>query len=200
MSTRTWDDLAACRQPDLAPEDLRSHVQLWFPRKGQTAVKARRVCASCPVLAQCLEYAITAKEQRGILGGANWRLRRRLYWTWVQRSHDYRADCMNPSCRWCRAVDAHRASLVQRSGPMQLNGPGATCGYRSKYARGCRCPACSLAISPVGRKLSDAGVVILEWWERWFGPNPGEVEQATKQRLLFRAKRLAEFDAVETAA
>jgi hypothetical protein len=76
---------------------------------------------------------------------------------------------------------------------MQLNGPGARCGFKSTYARGCRCGVCSLSISSVGARLRAAGHDVATWWSGWFGDN-------TERRLLGKAKILAEFDGMDVAA
>lgn len=52
----------------------------WYPEKGESDVAedAKRVCRRCPVLAECLDYAIANGEKHGIWGGTNERQRRRL--------------------------------------------------------------------------------------------------------------------------
>jgi WhiB family redox-sensing transcriptional regulator len=40
----------------------------FFPGKGEDKTPARKICASCPVLTQCLDYAIIFNES-GIWGG-----------------------------------------------------------------------------------------------------------------------------------
>lgn len=42
---------------------------LFFPQQGGDTVGARKVCASCPVRRQCLEYALANNEHWGIWGG-----------------------------------------------------------------------------------------------------------------------------------
>lgn len=161
------------------------------------------MCAGCPVLAQCLEHALSQREKLGIWGGAAWRLRRRLAVVWIQRAHDYRPDCDDPACRWCRAVDEHRAGLLEPSHtPMQLNGPGARHGFRATYARGCRCGPCSFARSPAGKRLHASGADIADWWGRWFGTETvgRQLADSTRERLIAHARRLAEFDAIESEA
>lgn len=64
-----WHELALCAQTD--PE-------AFFPEKGGSTREAKRVCASCPVAAQCLEYALENDERFGIWGGMSERERRRL--------------------------------------------------------------------------------------------------------------------------
>lgn len=64
-----WQDQALCAQTD--PE-------AFFPEKGGSTREAKRVCASCEVRAECLEYALANDERFGIWGGLSERERRRL--------------------------------------------------------------------------------------------------------------------------
>ncbi len=64
-----WQDLALCAQTD--PE-------AFFPEKGGSTREAKRVCRSCEVRAECLEYALEHDERFGIWGGLSERERRRL--------------------------------------------------------------------------------------------------------------------------
>ena len=52
----------------------------WFPDKGQPVRQARRVCAACPVRAECLEYALSwpGLPVDGIWGGTSKEQRRML--------------------------------------------------------------------------------------------------------------------------
>lgn len=74
MPDSSWRDLAACR--DLDPD-------IFFPPKGagpHVASTARRICASCPVSTQCLDFAIDNDVRCGIWAGMNYhqlRLERR---------------------------------------------------------------------------------------------------------------------------
>ena len=65
----TWMSEGKCREVD--PE-------LFFPSDGVGVIKARKVCAQCPVQAQCLEYALDNQIEHGVWGGASERERRRL--------------------------------------------------------------------------------------------------------------------------
>jgi len=60
---------ALCAQTD--PE-------AFFPEKGGSTREAKRVCLSCDVRSQCLEYALAHDERFGIWGGLSERERRRL--------------------------------------------------------------------------------------------------------------------------
>lgn len=64
-----WQTDALCSQTD--PE-------AFFPEKGGSTREAKRVCASCDVRSECLEYALANDERFGIWGGMSERERRRL--------------------------------------------------------------------------------------------------------------------------
>ena len=64
-----WQTDALCSQTD--PE-------AFFPEKGGSTREAKRVCASCDVRSDCLEYALANDERFGIWGGMSERERRRL--------------------------------------------------------------------------------------------------------------------------
>lgn len=68
-----WVEDALCSQTD--PE-------VFFPshRGGtvKTAEAAKRICAQCPVQAQCFDYSLRAKEPWGVWGGVSEVERRRI--------------------------------------------------------------------------------------------------------------------------
>lgn len=64
-----WQEKALCAQTD--PE-------AFFPEKGGSTREAKRVCGSCEVRAECLEYAFENDERFGIWGGLSERERRRM--------------------------------------------------------------------------------------------------------------------------
>lgn len=64
-----WQAEALCAQTD--PE-------AFFPEKGGSTRDAKRVCQTCPVRTQCLEYALAHDERFGIWGGLSERERRKL--------------------------------------------------------------------------------------------------------------------------
>jgi WhiB family transcriptional regulator, redox-sensing transcriptional regulator len=64
-----WQDRALCAQTD--PE-------AFFPEKGGSTREAKRVCRSCEVRVECLEYALQNDERFGIWGGLSERERRRI--------------------------------------------------------------------------------------------------------------------------
>lgn len=65
---RPWIEQAACASAD--PE-------AWFPEKGQSTIDAKRVCADCPVLAECRSDVLARGERFGVWGGMSERDRRR---------------------------------------------------------------------------------------------------------------------------
>jgi WhiB family redox-sensing transcriptional regulator len=50
----------------------------FFPSDGLGVEIAQRVCASCPVRVECLEYALVHRIEHGVWGGASERERRRI--------------------------------------------------------------------------------------------------------------------------
>ena len=61
----TWQDEALCAT---------ENPTWWFPEeRGQSIAqaKARRICMTCPVQAQCLNAALANDERYGIWGGVN---------------------------------------------------------------------------------------------------------------------------------
>ena len=50
----------------------------FFPSDGVGVEAARQICATCPVKAPCLEYALRNRIDHGVWGGASERERRRI--------------------------------------------------------------------------------------------------------------------------
>lgn len=65
----SWQERALCAQTD--PE-------AFFPEKGGSTREAKRVCTTCEVREECLEYALEHDERFGIWGGLSERERRKL--------------------------------------------------------------------------------------------------------------------------
>lgn len=68
-NTLAWQTDALCSQTD--PE-------AFFPEKGGSTRDAKRICTSCDVKSECLEYALQNDERFGIWGGLSERERRKL--------------------------------------------------------------------------------------------------------------------------
>jgi len=56
-----WRDHAACKDHD---------VDLWFPNKGDRGLEAKAICRTCPVRAECLEFALLRPSVLGVWGGS----------------------------------------------------------------------------------------------------------------------------------
>ena len=64
-----WMLKAACRGSD---------PSLWIIERGDSAVEAKSICATCPVIDECLNYALANNERLGVWGGTCERERRRI--------------------------------------------------------------------------------------------------------------------------
>ncbi|NNE72477.1 MAG: WhiB family transcriptional regulator [Acidimicrobiales bacterium] len=51
---------------------------LFFPSDGVGVLRAQRMCGTCRVSEQCLEYALRNKIDHGVWGGCSERERRRI--------------------------------------------------------------------------------------------------------------------------
>jgi WhiB family redox-sensing transcriptional regulator len=51
---------------------------MFFPDKGGSTVAPKKICATCPVTEQCLEFAMENDERFGVWGGKTERERRKL--------------------------------------------------------------------------------------------------------------------------
>lgn len=77
--TTDWRQLAACRD---------SEPNLFFP-VGSTGpaidqiVEAKRICATCGVQEECLQYALESNQEAGVWGGYAEDERRRLRKRWL---------------------------------------------------------------------------------------------------------------------
>lgn len=75
-----WREAAACLD---APEDVS-----FFPDKEDFAgiVKAKAICATCPVADQCLTWSIETNQSEGIWGGHTAKERRKLRRSWLEET------------------------------------------------------------------------------------------------------------------
>lgn len=70
-----WRDAAACLPSRLGMTQA-AVTALFFPERGDDTSRAKRICESCPVQAQCLEDAYAQSDWVGIRGGMSERQRR----------------------------------------------------------------------------------------------------------------------------
>jgi WhiB family transcriptional regulator, redox-sensing transcriptional regulator len=69
VEIQPWYERAACLDKD---------ADCFFPEKGGSTRAAKKICQTCTVQAECLEYALANDERFGIWGGLSERERRRL--------------------------------------------------------------------------------------------------------------------------
>ena len=69
VEEQSWHESALCAETD--PE-------AFFPEKGGSTRDAKRICTTCDVRGECLEYALNNDERFGIWGGLSERERRKL--------------------------------------------------------------------------------------------------------------------------
>lgn len=78
-TTTTGPDTVDREQPWMRKGLCRGYdPAVFFPSDGVGVEVARRICAECPVQAECLEYALSFRIEHGIWGGASERERRRI--------------------------------------------------------------------------------------------------------------------------
>jgi WhiB family redox-sensing transcriptional regulator len=71
MPVPAWMEQAAC---------VAVNPEIFYPedRRGRDARVARTICASCPVIADCLTHALSHHENHGIWGGLDEADRRQI--------------------------------------------------------------------------------------------------------------------------
>lgn len=65
-----WQRLASCRGED----SVFFFAPAYFEKRGEKLAReavAKRICASCPVIEACLEFALATREGHGVWGGLN---------------------------------------------------------------------------------------------------------------------------------
>lgn len=72
-----WQRSAACRGEHAVNFFPPTHFERKDLRLARERV-AKAICRSCPVVAECLEYAISSREPHGVWGGLNEVERRQL--------------------------------------------------------------------------------------------------------------------------
>jgi WhiB family transcriptional regulator, redox-sensing transcriptional regulator len=72
-----WQHFAACRGEDSTHFFAPSYFERRYEKNAREAV-AKAICVRCPVRDQCLEYALSVRENHGIWGGLNEMERRAL--------------------------------------------------------------------------------------------------------------------------
>lgn len=72
--------IGSAEEPDWYKDAICPQVDqsIFFPEKGGSTHEAKRVCAGCPVIQQCLNAALERGESHGVWGGMSYRERRKL--------------------------------------------------------------------------------------------------------------------------
>lgn len=70
MKSLEWQKQARCAEVDPV---------IFFPEKGEKTADAKRVCFSCEVRLECLQYSLDMNERFGIWGGLTELDRIKLY-------------------------------------------------------------------------------------------------------------------------
>jgi WhiB family redox-sensing transcriptional regulator len=78
-----WRDGAECARLALGVN--------FFPERGESAAKAKAICAACAVRQPCLEFALRTNVSCGVWGGLSGRERRQLLRQRRNRSERTRA-------------------------------------------------------------------------------------------------------------
>lgn len=71
---RAWMEKGRCRGMDPAIFYPDEEQKNWAVRVAE----AQKICAECPVIDECLEWALTRNEGDGVWGGASERERRKI--------------------------------------------------------------------------------------------------------------------------
>lgn len=69
LDERPWAVYSACRDAD---------VELFFAKTRADERAALAVCSACPVVEECLEFALETGERFGVWGGTHERERRKM--------------------------------------------------------------------------------------------------------------------------
>jgi WhiB family redox-sensing transcriptional regulator len=96
---RSWEDRARCKE-------LGVPTRVFYAKRP---AKARSVCAPCPVVEHCREYALIAPETHGVWGGLTPKERAR-----IRRRRNLIGQVGLPKVR-VRAVKPYRASPIGSS-------------------------------------------------------------------------------------
>ncbi|MEM7096168.1 MAG: WhiB family transcriptional regulator [Actinomycetota bacterium] len=109
---------------------LREAIDEWIGGVDQNPHPyARTLCTVvCPVRVECVTASLDYPSDVGMFGGFGQNTRRLLR----------RRVGLVPDAQRLSVV----AGFLEHEGPVDSNGPGATCGRTSTYGRGCRCLPC----------------------------------------------------------
>lgn len=132
-ATLEWMDQALCRNVDVG--------DTFFPDKGGSNRDAKRICADCPVQAECLAYALDNDERDGVFGGLSPEERHKL--SGSPRNHSLIcSNCggeftsVKRTTRFCGPACSAKA-LAKRNQGVCMGCGGLTSHYRLDFCRSC---------------------------------------------------------------
>jgi WhiB family redox-sensing transcriptional regulator len=98
----SWQDFGLCAQTD--PESF-------FPEKGGSTRISKQICSNCPVIQECLNWALETDERFGIWGGLSERERRRI--TQLQKANSSEEEINE-------VLITQYAKVPMKNGPMHM--------------------------------------------------------------------------------
>lgn len=100
LAAEEWMQYGVCAETD---------PDVFFPEQGESAKPGKRICEGCPVIGECLEFAMNHGERFGIWGGLTDRERRQLRWAdrGGKGPHAFRPNGHGTACR-CSDCDQYR--------------------------------------------------------------------------------------------
>ena len=100
---------------------------MFFPDEGDTAAiaYAKSICQGCPVIEECLTYAVEMNQTEGIWGGTTKQERRRLRRRWLAAlAADIAVGGRRAPCRQqVRALPGRRPPRIVDGKPDSTRGP-----------------------------------------------------------------------------
>lgn len=78
IGTQSWEHQAECRN---------AHPDIFHPEQGGSIREAKQICSQCPVIQECLDYALEHDERFGVWGGLSERERRHMQRMQKDRKH-----------------------------------------------------------------------------------------------------------------
>ncbi|PRB01779.1 WhiB family transcriptional regulator [Microbacterium sp. MYb64] len=103
-----WKGQAACMQVD---------PDMFFPTKGdhESARNAVATCRTCPVVGDCLQYALEHRETQGVWGGLTPMQRKRIARTPVCRRCKTPIGHLSKQHRYCESCAVARRAESQKA-------------------------------------------------------------------------------------
>lgn len=108
-----------------------SDPDAWFPDKGGDVGPAKRICARCPVVAECLAFALE-HEEAGVWGGTSEVERRRMRTRVVRHSQAFFVE-RAARIRAMAAAGVAVEEIAERLG-MQVSGVRSLLGKDRRWA------------------------------------------------------------------